>query len=50
MPVLDPDLTTTTTVPDSVPATELVPFETIPEVETVDIVYGVVPDSNVSCA
>ena len=49
VPVLDPDLTTTTTVPDSVPTTEAVPFETIPEVETVDIVYGVVPDANVSC-
>ena len=49
MPVLDPDTTTTTTVPDSVPTTELVPFDTILEVETEDIVYGVVPDSNISC-
>ncbi len=49
VPVLDPDTTTTTTVPDSVPTTELVPFDTIPEVETEDIVYGVVPDSNISC-
>ena len=44
-----PTLTTTTAVPDSVPTTELVPFETIPEVETEDIVYGVVPDANISC-
>jgi LCP family protein required for cell wall assembly len=50
VPVVDPDTTTTTTVPDSVPTSELVPFDTIPEVETVDIVYGVVPDSNISCS
>ncbi len=49
VPVLDPDLTTTTTASDSVPSTEPVPFDTVPEVETVDIVYGVVPDSNISC-
>ncbi len=51
VPVLDPDIaTTTTTVPDSVPSTEPAPFDTVPEVETEDIVYGVVPDSNISCA
>lgn len=52
VPVLDPDrpTTTTTTVADGVTSTELVPFETIPEVQTEDIVYGVVPDSSVSCA
>ncbi len=50
VPVVDPDTTTTTTIPDSVPTSELVPFDTIPEVETVDIVYGVVPDSNISCS
>ena len=50
VPVVDPDTTTTTpTFTDSAPTTELVPFETIPQIETVDIVYGVVPDSNISC-
>jgi len=51
VPVVDPDTTTTTTtaVLDSVPTTELVPFDTIPEVETEDIIYGVVPDGNISC-
>jgi len=52
VPVIDPDMsttTTTTTIADTVPTTEAVPFETIPEVETEDIVYGVVPDSGVSC-
>ena len=52
VPVLDPDIATTTTTPDpddTAPTTEAVPFDTIPEVETEDIVYGVVPDSNVSC-
>jgi len=51
VPVVDPDTSTTSTtaVSDSVATTELLPFDTIPEVETVDIVYGVVPDSNVSC-
>jgi LCP family protein required for cell wall assembly len=50
VPVVDPDAaTTTTTFTDSAPTTELVSFDTIPQVETVDIVYGVVPDSNISC-
>jgi LCP family protein required for cell wall assembly len=49
-PVVDPDIATTTTrVPDSAPSTEPAPFDTVPEVEAEDIVYGVVPDSNVSC-
>ena len=47
VPVVDPDTPTTTA--DSVPTTELVPLETLPVVETVDIVYGAVPDSNISC-
>ena len=47
VPVVDPDTPTTTA--DSVPTTELVPLDTLPVVETVDIVYGAVPDSNISC-
>jgi hypothetical protein len=35
---------------DVAPTTaEAVPFEAIPEVNTEDIVYGVVPDANRSC-
>jgi hypothetical protein len=51
VPVIDPDSTTTvTSVFDVAPTTaEAVPFETIPEVNTEDIVYGVVPDANRSC-
>ncbi len=47
VPVVDPDTPTTTA--GSVPTTELVPLDTLPVVETVDIVYGAVPDSNISC-
>lgn len=55
VPVVDPDATTTTssttTVPDSASTTEeTVPFVTTAEVETEDIVYGVVPDPDVSCS
>jgi LCP family protein required for cell wall assembly len=49
VPVVDPDSPTTTTIFDSAPTTELVPLDTIPAVETVDIVYGVVPNSDISC-
>ena len=48
VPVVDPDVTTTT-VDDSVPSTEPAPATTIPEVQTEDIIYGVVPDSNTAC-
>jgi hypothetical protein len=48
VPVIDPD--TVTSVLDVAPTTaEAVPFEAIPEVNTEDIVYGVVPDANRSC-
>ena len=54
VPVVDPDATTTTstttTVADSVPSTDAVPFEATPEVDADDIVYGVTPDPNTSCA
>ena len=56
VPVVDPDLTTTTVVTRSddgeviqAPATETPAVTTVPVVETEDIVFGVVPDSNESC-
>jgi LCP family protein required for cell wall assembly len=51
VPLIDPDTTTTTTTTaaEDVSSTEPVPFETVPVVETEDIVYGVVPDSAISC-
>jgi len=55
VPVLDPDSTTTTSststsIPDSAPPTEPVPFEVTPEVDTENIVIGFTPDPNASCA
>ncbi len=53
VPVVDPDISTTTTsttVVDSVPTTdEATPFVTLPEVETEDIGFGIFPDDDVSC-
>ena len=53
VPVVDPDATTTTTsepeVVDST-TTEPVPFETIPEVVAEENVFGVRPNSDISCA
>ena len=54
VPVVDPDSTTTTsstpTISDSAPSTEDVASETTPEVAAEDIVYGVRPDPDTSCA
>ncbi|MFK8024284.1 MAG: LCP family protein [Ilumatobacter sp.] len=52
VPVIDPDIgttTTTTVVEEAAPSTEAVPFDTIPEVEAEDIVFGVRPDTEISC-
>lgn len=49
VPLIDPDIATTTVL-DVAPTTEeAVPFEAIPEVDTNNIVFGVVPDPNRSC-
>lgn len=50
VPVVDPDISTTTTSPEvAVSTTEAELVETVPEVEADSIVFGVRPDPNRSC-
>ena len=52
VPIVDPDVSTTTTVTvttQPVPETGDVPVEAVPEVQAEDIVFGVRPDPNRTC-